>query len=248
MNLNTKTMMVTVAITTVFAASLIAPNTTIANAAEVGSLNSTGSVTFKAQDSSDGNDPVNPLDPDTPVDPDSTDPGTNGPLSLDYVSSFDFGTQTISGETKTYTAKLDKMSVGGSQIDVPNNVQVTDNRGSNTGWQLTVSENGQLTDESSRNLDGAEIKIAKATAITKSDSDITAPTVATSIALNPDGTASMVMNAEADQGMGHWIDNFGADSTEASDAVTLSVPGKSAKYADSAYTTTLTWTLSDTPS
>ncbi|WP_220132334.1 WxL domain-containing protein [Listeria rustica] len=248
MNVNKKAILATVAVTTAFAASLIAPNNTIAKAAEIGTLDSTGSVVFKAQDSSDNNNPVDPLNPDTPVDPDSTDPGTGGPLSIDYASSFDFGTQTISGETKTYTAKLDQMTVDGSKVDVPNNVQVTDNRGNNAGWQLTVAENGQLTDGSSRALDGAAITITKASAVTRSDSDIPAPTVATSITLNPDGTAAMVMNAEAEEGMGHWVDNFGADNTEAADAVTLNVPGKSAKYSDSAYTTSLTWTLSDTPS
>ncbi|MBA3925591.1 WxL domain-containing protein [Listeria rustica] len=243
MKLGKKTILAVVTLSTAFTTAFAIPS----NAAEVGSLNSNSTVQFEVQDGSVTNPPVNPLDPNKPVDPGTTDPGTSGPLSIDYVSSFDFGTQVISGETQTYNAKLDSMTVDGTATDVPNNVQVTDNRGSNSGWELTVAQNGQLQDGTARALEGAEVKINNATAVTRSDSTITAPTVASSITLNPDGTSAMVMNAEADQGMGHWVDNFGADNTEAADAVTLTVPGATAKYADSAYETTLTWTLSDTP-
>ncbi len=45
-------------------------------------------------------DPVDPTDPEKPV-----DPGTNGPLSLDYASSLDFGEQLISTKNQTYFAK-----------------------------------------------------------------------------------------------------------------------------------------------
>ncbi|EUJ42389.1 WxL domain-containing protein [Listeria riparia] len=55
------------------------------------------------------------------------------------------------------------------------------------------------------------------------------------------------MSANEEQGMGKWVDKFGADNAAATDAITLTIPGKSAKYADSEYATTLTWTLSDTP-
>nr|WP_241434206.1 WxL domain-containing protein [Listeria riparia] len=65
--------------------------------------------------------------------------------------------------------------------------------------------------------------------------------------LNPNGTAAIVMSANEEQGMGKWVDKFGADNAAATDAITLTIPGKSAKYADSEYATTLTWTLSDTP-
>lgn len=219
-----------------------------ASAAEVGSLTTDSKVKFTKQAEDTVIPPVNPIDPDQPLDPDAeVTPGTGGPLSIGYVSEFDFGTQEISGETKTYNAKLDKVKVGGEYVEVPNNVQVTDNRGNNAGWSLTVAQNGQLKDGSARNLDGAEIAITKGTAVTKTGTGVTAPTVNQTIKLNPNGTASTVMNATANQGMGQWVDKFGADNTAAADAVTLTVPGKSAKYADSDYATTLTWTLSDTP-
>ncbi|EUJ30227.1 WxL domain-containing protein [Listeria cornellensis] len=219
-----------------------------ASAAEVGSLTTDSKVKFTKQADGTVTPPVNPVNPDQPLDPDAeVTPGTSGPLSIAYVSEFDFGTQEISGETKTYNAKLDSVKVGGENVETPNNVQVSDNRGNNAGWKLTVAQNGQLKDGSARNLEGAEIAITKGTAVTKTGTGVTAPTVNQEIKLNPNGTVAMVMNAEANQGMGHWVDKFGADNTAAADAVTLTVPGKSAKYADSNYATTLTWTLSDTP-
>ncbi|MBA3926217.1 WxL domain-containing protein [Listeria rustica] len=219
-----------------------------ASAAEVGSVTTNGKVKFTKQAEGSVTPPVNPLDPDKTIDPDGGEgTGTTGPLNIAYVSSFDFGTQEISGETKTYNAKLDTVKVDGQNIEVPNSVQVADNRGNNAGWNLTVSQGGQLKDGSARNLEGAQIALKKGTAVTKTGTGVTAPTSNQNITLNPNGTASMVMNAGADQGMGQWVNKFGADNTAAVDAVTLTVPGKSAKYADSDYTTTLTWTLSDTP-
>ncbi|MDT0111228.1 WxL domain-containing protein [Listeria booriae] len=241
-----KTTLVTLVTMSAALTTFLATNT-IANAAEVGSVDSQSQVQFTPQDSSTTNPPVNPLDPTQPLDPGTTNPGTTGPLSIDYVSDFDFGIQEISGETKTYNAKLDSVKVDGEDVDVPNNVQVSDNRGNNSGWHLTVAENGQLQDGTNRSLTGAQIAITKGTASTKPGTGIDAPTTASAITLNPDGTSAMVMNADADQGMGQWVDSFGANTTEAADAVQLTVPGSSEKYADTAYTTTLTWTLSDTP-
>ena len=53
-------------------------------------------------------DPYKPVDPVDPTDPNGPEPGTPGPLSIDYASSFDFGTQKISTQTHTYNAALQK--------------------------------------------------------------------------------------------------------------------------------------------
>ncbi|CAM4107202.1 WxL domain-containing protein [Listeria booriae] len=246
--MNVKKYLVTSLIAVTAVATLFNPGT--AKAAESESITTDGKIRFVKQDDSAISPPVNPLNPDQTIDPadgETPYPGTGGPLSIDYASTFDFGNQEITGETKVYNAKLDKIKVDGSEIEVPNNVQITDNRGTNSGWQLNVSQNGQLKDAADRELNGAKITIKKGTPTTKSDADITAPTANTEINLNPNGDASSVMVADTEQGMGKWVDKFGVDNTEAADAVTLTVPGKSAKYADSEYATTLTWTLSDTP-
>ncbi len=58
--------------------------------------------------------PVNPVKPGEDVEPnDPHEQGTNGPLSIDYVSNFHFGKQKMSGNDKVYTAQLDTVKVKG---------------------------------------------------------------------------------------------------------------------------------------
>lgn len=42
---------------------------------------------------------------------------------------------------------------------MPNYVQITDNRGTNVGWKLTVKQDDQFTTADGKKLDGAEIKL-----------------------------------------------------------------------------------------
>ncbi|MCZ0856403.1 WxL domain-containing protein, partial [Enterococcus faecalis] len=62
--------------------------------------------------------PVNPTNPDEKVEPeDPTDPtgpkpGTAGPFSIDYASSFQFGAHNITFDTKDYYALFLTFKVG----------------------------------------------------------------------------------------------------------------------------------------
>ncbi|EOI00080.1 hypothetical protein UAW_00254 [Enterococcus haemoperoxidus ATCC BAA-382] len=68
--------------------------------------------------------PINPTDTTSPVTPNPNDPhqpGTVGPLSLDYVSNFHFGTKVIQTTDATYYAQLDQVENSLSTlINVPN--------------------------------------------------------------------------------------------------------------------------------
>ncbi|MGN4448252.1 WxL domain-containing protein [Bacillus cereus group sp. MYBK79-1] len=190
---------------------------------------------------------VNPENPDEVVEPiDPNTKGTNGPLSIDYVSNFNFAMKKASGNNETYYAELDKVKkkADGSVIDVPNYVQVTDNRGTNAGWHLTVKQNGQFKTADDKALDGAALTLKNSTLKSAAGSD--APTAAQSITLNPNGDASDLIDAKVDQGMGTWVNAFGKDAVEAKKSVELSVPGKTKKE-QAEYTTSLTWELTDAP-
>ena len=50
----------------------------------------------------DPNNPVNPWDPTTPDH--KPNPGTDGPLSIDFASSIDFGKNKITNKDETYYA------------------------------------------------------------------------------------------------------------------------------------------------
>lgn len=157
------------------------------------------------------------------------DGGTSGgALKLGSASNLNFKLNAISAEDEVYTAEGDA-----------NTVDVSDLRGTNAGWLLEVKQNGQLKNEETVNkeLYGSEIIIGK---ITPSSSwGTAAPSTSEEIALDPEGASSPIMNATAKTGAGEWIATM--------NNVRLEVPGKTVKDAV-AYTTTLTWSLSDVPS
>lgn len=110
---------------------------------------------------------------------------------------------------------------------MPNYVQVTDNRGTNAGWHLTVKQNGQFKTADDKALDGAALTLKNSALKSNAGSD--APTAEQSITLNPSGAASDLIDAKENQGMGTWVNTFGKDATEAKQSVELSVPGKTKK-------------------
>ncbi|PFJ14982.1 cell surface protein [Bacillus cereus] len=192
-------------------------------------------------------DPGNP-DPGNPVDPiDSTDPigpniGTQGPLSIDYASSFQFGKQVITSQDMTYYAETQKFN--GNPVEGPNYVQVTDNRGTEAGWTLSVTQDAQFESASQKTLDGAEIELMNANINTVSNSPIPSQ-VANNVTLTPT-VQQPVVEATDGEGAGTYVYRFGTDAVTGAESVALHVPGKTTKYAEQ-YNTTLTWTLSDTP-
>lgn len=214
-------------------------------------------VQVKFIEDNTGTNPVNPEDPDPekpvdPVDPtdptNPVDPGTNGPLSLDYASILDFGEQKISVKDETYFAKAQIVKdAEGKESTVPNYAQITDKRGGEKGWSLSVKQNGQFKSVTgAKELTGAEITFKNGEAVSSSTSNGPS-TVKTEFSLSPDGTgvAQNVMAAKKGEGFGTWVYRSG-DATTKEKSIELSVPGSTAKEADT-YKTTLTWTLTDTP-
>lgn len=236
----------TLAATAILTSMSFGASSVLADDAKDGAeMNSKGTITY-VRDESPTN-PVDPTDPNTdkPVTPtDPHDPSTNGPLSIDYVSNLYFGEQKTTGSEMTYHADLDHMKDStGKDIDRPNFVQVTDKRGSNAGWSLTVTQDSQFKNGDNE-LAGATLKLANATLSTANDG--TAPSAApTTIELSV-GTAVPVMAAKANEGTGTWLDRFGKDEEEGKTSISLTVPGDTKKV-QGEYTTSLTWTLTDTP-
>lgn len=236
---------------------LLTTGTTTALAADGGEYKSNGVVEFVANPeptspidptNPDPNNPVKPVDPTNPNGP---NPGTAGPLSIDFASSLDFGKNKITNKDETYFANAQELEDGRS---VPNYVQISDQRGSNAGWTLTVKQEGQLSNDATQNkeLTGAEIKLGSGQAV--SNAEAMAEPTTSDITLDPSGAVSKVMTAKAGAGAGTWVDRFGTvetvdvngESLQKNKAVTLTVPGKTPKDAVK-YKTELTWTLSDVP-
>ncbi|HBM3698237.1 TPA: WxL domain-containing protein [Listeria monocytogenes] len=250
-----------------------------ASAATSVTKDSKGIVKFDKSTTPDP-DPVNPdpVDPD-PVIPDPTDSpvGTDG-LWILAVSDWDFGTHNVSslssGALNVHAAD-DTISTyvdanGNGQQDLPGEVSVTkkvtpyaqisDVRGTNTGWTLSVT--GSAFKDSStpaKTIPGAELTIPKST-VSSATSTAQAPTGYDSVTISMTGGAAVPVmaakdmqtatptNFNDDQGMGTWTDSFGSQAVSATDTSKpkLSIP-KNVVVADGTYQSTLTWTLSDTP-
>lgn len=235
----------------ILSTSILAGGVQISYAADGGTVNTTGDVSFI--EDNELTSPLDPTNPDTdkPVEP-LTPNGTEGPLSIDYVSQFHFGEKVITSKDATYYASLDQLKdFSGDAIARPNFVQVTDNRGTNAGWKLQVQQGAQFSTAEDVELKGASISMENSNVVTTLDNLAAAPTGNTGITLVPGteteaGALQDVMTAGVDEGMSTWINSFGTETTGA-ESISLSVPGTSSKVKDAKYTTDLTWVLSDTP-
>lgn len=216
----------------------------IAQAEDGASVTSEGIIGFI--ENTDIVDPTDPIEPGNPLVPIYPGPGgTAGPLSIDYVSKIQFGVDNkTSGKDEVYWAKLDKFKgvEEGEVIERPNFIQVTDKRGSNVGWRLTVTQNEQFKN-GTEELTGAVLTLGNG-ALKTSDGGTT-PTIYKPIILDP-GTPSDVAIADVNQGTGTWIALFGSTNEEAKESISLEVPG-STKKVQGEYKTELTWDLTDAP-
>ncbi|MBQ0138385.1 MAG: WxL domain-containing protein [Kurthia sp.] len=218
-----------------------------ANAADK-TVNTQGKISLEADTS--GGQPTDPVDPTKPVKPtDPEGPGTSGPLSIDVATNFNFESGKVSTKDETYKALPTKVETESGAIEErPNYVQVTDKRGGQKGWTLSLVQNGQFKAATSGNeLAGAEITIKNMETVATPGTLATAPSIApSSVTLSSTGASTnTILAADEDEGGGTWISRFG-DLSTMGDSVELKIPGKSVQEADQ-YTTSLTWTLSETP-
>lgn len=225
----------------------------VAATGDGGELSSQGRITFEPSKGEGtitppGN-PEKPGEPVFPIDPTQPEgkpqPGGQGPLSIDFVSSFDFGVQEITSLDKDYKAHAQRFTTAaGEESEMPNFVQITDNRGTEAGWTLKVtqSEQFQALEKTGKELTGAKITLGNANRLTHSDSALAVGPAA--VDLTP-GEAALIMMAEVDSGAGTHFTQWGTEAANnGAESVNLFVPGKTTKFADQ-YQAELVWELSD---
>lgn len=146
----------------------------------------------------------------------------DGGLKLMEVADLSFGNHEISASDEIYKTQSDTKST------------VQDLRGTETGWELRVAQNGQFLN-GKKELTNAQITLDKP----ELNIDSTAiANLKTNVVLNPNGDATVIMDANTGEGNGLATENFNTGSAS------LSVPGKTTKIVGQ-YTTTLNWTLMD---
>ncbi|AVK61210.1 WxL domain-containing protein [Lactobacillus sp. CBA3605] len=149
--------------------------------------------------------------------------------SSSTTANLDFGSHKIgTDDTAPYTNTNDSAQVS-----------VQDQRGTAAGWDLSVAQDTQFISKmTNKTLTGAVITLVGTLDATSSSTGADA-TVNGTVALTPGGTTTSLMTAAAGKGNGTSV----ADLTKS----TLDVPTSTARVAE-AYSTTLTWQLSNTPS
>ncbi|EPH91411.1 hypothetical protein D922_02703, partial [Enterococcus faecalis 06-MB-DW-09] len=196
--------------------------------------------------------PVDPLDPEVEVDPENKPrlPEEQGLLSIDFISSFNFGSQVISADKQAYYAQPQRLLNPDGTIDKtkerPNYIQISDRRQDKEryGWKLAVTQNSQFMSKDNHELMGARVYFTNqefATVHGGKDPVLSQPD---GVVLIP-GQKSELIIAKDEQGTGTWIYRFG-DQESAGESVILEVP-KTAAPKMTTYQTILTWELSSVP-
>lgn len=197
------------------------------------------------QDTS-GETPVDPLNPGETIKPEK--PGTQGPLSIDIATDFEFELGKVSTKDAIYKANPALLtSKADEEVERPHYVQITDKRGGQKGWTLSLTQDGQFQTADEKTLEGAQIKIKNIETVSTPGTAANSPSFAPSIVeLDASGASTKpILGANKDEGGGTWIARFGDLETMA-DSVELHIPGVSVQEADS-YTTDLIWSISDIP-
>ncbi|MEB6146447.1 WxL domain-containing protein [Enterococcus casseliflavus] len=196
--------------------------------------------------------PVDPMNPEIEVDPENQPklPEDQGLLSIDFISSFTFGSQAISAQTKRYYAQPQRLlNLDGTLNDAeerPNYIQVSDRRPDNErkGWTLAVTQNSQFTDRQDNQLRGARLLLNNQQFASVQENGEPMLQNQDGVVLIPEQKMPLV-TARNGQGAGTWIYRFG-DGESAGESVALEVP-PTADPRTTTYQTTLTWELSAVP-
>jgi len=152
-----------------------------------------------------------------------------GALTLVTVPTFNFGMQNIAATTQSYSA-----------TSSTNSIQISDLRGSKSGWDLNVSLSSfTLSDNTTTSIEGAYIEIKDATISAVNGTIGEKPTTNPTLRIDSDGSETDILRAVDGTGDGLWMMSWNA-----SDASLTILPGTVKAGVNTA---TLNWSLLSTP-
>lgn len=204
---------------------------------------SQGSASFIEND--EKIDPVDPTNPTLPIRP--THPGTEGPLSINGASDYQFGTQKMTDKDALYSAELAEITYidSNKKVKVPNFLEITDNRGGQKGWRLEVRQEKPFTNVQGFELVGTRFIFSNIQMVSLTGGGTAPITSKVPIVLEGDiQSNTSVVHAKVETGGGSWGIIFGTLSKDADKSVQLHIPGNTAKQ-EGIYQTKLVWSLVD---
>lgn len=189
--------------------------------------------------------PINPIDPGEGGDIDPNKPPTDGPLSINYASNIVFGAHKKTNDEQIFYATEDTITVSetGEKKQIPNFVQVTDLRGTATGWTLSVRQNGPLKKANGVAIVGSKLTVSAYSIGTLYGHQGVPSGLSKDVVLSEDGQSHEIVKAETGTGVSTWS-AFLANENDPKSGVSLTVP-KGAVKETGVYTTSLTWFLQD---
>lgn len=232
-----------------------------------------GEIVFEKNDGSvKPIDPENPKEDMTPLNPDGSEATSpaGGLLSVDYASSFVFGKQSIENKNMLYGAQPQRFKANDTLRG--NYVQVSDRRGTNAGWVLSIVQNDQFKTAKNDVLTGAKLYLGNGALNSPNmteegfkpelapvnfvkDLSLASEKVTGGLELIP-GQTSIIMSADKGKGTGTWTLSYGQTKDKnigvmganepAKASVLLSIPSSS-NPVSSSYESTLTYRLSMVP-
>lgn len=239
----------------------------------------TADVMFKADDSTEGGGEVTPPGPggggetEKPGEPGPGSDGKpgdgKGKFNIAWVSNFRFNDKDAEGDIVPITLNANGMNIWakGTKLvinhednasdtydDIPNFLQVVDNRGTLSGWKVSVTASefgGKNPAGKDVVLRGAELSLN--TPVINGPVGVTAPVAANfqNNKLVIDSESKVVMSAGEEAGTGTWSMSFGESNTDGTlkenTGVNLNIPASAGIQAQVEYKSSLTWTLQDGP-
>jgi len=205
-----------------------------------------------------GDEPTPPVEPENPDEVMEPGPGeggnvitgNRGPLRLDLLPTFNFGEVTVTPGLFGGTAPFSVDVVSNTRADgseIPHFVQLTDARGTGTGWSLSARKTQQFTAQLSEDntviLAGATIDLSnKVARATYGATAATATENAVTLVL--DESRQLAATSAFGQGMGINTLHFGSQEEDThEESVTLNIqPGTQVFVAT--YTAVINWELS----
>jgi len=177
--------------------------------------------------------PLNPDDPTQPLESGDMGTGESGSLALNYISPIAFGTHTVSSVEQIYNSTTLKPFV-----------QVTDLRGTGSGWELRATA-GLFENAEGATINGAILTFLDGEPLSAVPG-AAPPMCPNEISLPADGTSSaIIMSAGNDEGKGTWLCRWYPETGPNNDAITLTIPAAIANIGN--YTSSVLWSLVDAP-
>ncbi|MDT2848873.1 WxL domain-containing protein [Vagococcus carniphilus] len=193
-------------LTTIMSPFLFTQSVNAENSAK--ELSGNANITYEISDFE--TPPVDPEHPEIKVDPGNEYTKTNGLLRFDFIPRLHFGAQEISSKDKNYqvNAQLFKDETAAR----PNYIQITDNRGSMAGWEVSVRQETPFENKEAKNkiLKGSVLSFDKQWVNSVAPKEMQPTVMKDAIKIEEIVATYPIAKAEKGKGLGTWVIPFGS--------------------------------------